>query len=293
MQIEEALGRYRLQLAADGRSDHTARQVTRHVRLFADWVAGARGGREVEELRHEDVAAFLASDRGRLRADGRPRKPNAANALRSSLRVFFGYVHAAGYARVNAAALVRRARCGSPPPRGLSETDRERLVGALDTAKTPAEWRDRALFRLLLGAGLRLGSAIALDVEDVDLAAGEVRLRIMKNADRDVAFVPAGLVEILRKHAEGRTAGPLFLGEHGGRIGARQAHRRLAWWAERAGIAPPVSPHRLRHTFATRVYGGTQDLLVTARALCHRSPASSAVYARVDPAAVRRAIGAG
>jgi integrase/recombinase XerD len=286
MQIREALASYTQQLAADGRSEHTRKQAERHVRLFATWI----GDVEVEAVRHEDVARFLASETVTRTAAGMPRKPTSANALRSSLRCFFSFVHAAGYAPVNAARMVRRARCGPSRPKALSEGDQARLLAALDKAATPAEKRDRALFQVLLRVGLRIGSAVALDVEDVDLEAGTLHLRRMKNGDVDEAFVPRETAELLREYLGGRRSGPVFATQAGTRISTRSAHRRLVALAKRAGIERTVSPHHLRHSLAMSVYSRSGDLLITARALCHRSLASTAIYARPSEAAVRAAV---
>ncbi len=286
MLIAQALDAYLVQLQADGRSPHTVAQAKRHLRLFIASV----GDGPVADVRPEDVARFLASDAVTRTADGRPRKPTSANALRSTLRCFFGYVHAAGHAPVNAGRLIRRARCPAPRPRAVPEAEVARLLAALDGATTLAERRDRVLVQLLLRAGLRIGSALALDVEDLDLDAGEVRLRRMKNGDEDQAFIPDETLGVLRGFLSERISGPVFLGASGARLGTRQAHRRLAIWSERAGIGP-VSPHRLRHSFGISVYERTGDVLLTARAMCHRSVASTAVYARPQAARVRAAIG--
>jgi site-specific recombinase XerD len=287
MQIIEALALYKQQLAADGRSEHTRKQAERHVMLFAAWTRD----RAVEAVRHEDLAQFLASEVVTKTATGAPRKASSANALRSSLRCFFSFVHAAGYTSVNAARLVRRARCGQSRPRALPERDCERLITALEQARTPAERRDRALFHLLLRCGLRVGSAVALDVEDADLDSCTLRLRHMKNSDEDVVFVPPQTAELLRGYLGTRMNGPLFTSQDGGRLGTRSVHRRLGHWTKRAGISRAVGPHALRHALAMRVYRATGDLLVTARVLCHRSLASTAVYARPSETAIRSAIG--
>jgi integrase/recombinase XerD len=286
MQINEALERYIVQLEADGRSSHTIAQVTRHVRLLANCI----GAVEIEDVRHEDIARFLASDAVTKRADGAPRKPTSSNAVRSSLRTFLGYVHAAGYTRTHAGRLIRRSRCPSPRPRALPVGDCERLLAALDTAKTPSELRDRALFVTMLGVGLRVGSAVHLEVRDVDLDAAELRLRRMKNGDEDVVFLPPKIVTLLRTHIADRRVGPLFPASHRRRMTARSVHRRLGVWAERAGIACHPSPHSLRHSFALAIYAATRDVLVVGRALCHRSVVSTACYARPTDAAVRAAI---
>jgi site-specific recombinase XerC len=282
MQLKDALDEYLLQLEADGRSRHTLDQARRHVLLFTRFV----GEREIGEIGHTDLARFLTSEMAMRTSTGRTKKPNSANALRSSLRAFFTYVHAAGLAPTNAARLVRRAICGPPMPRGLSDEDRAKLVGALETARTGAEKRDRVLVHVMLGCGLRLGSAIGLDVKDVDLVAGELRLRQMKGSREDVAYMPADVAEKLREQIGARATGPVFIVAAGGRIGARQVHRRLAEWGARAGVVG-LHPHRLRHTFGTRVYRASGDLLLTARALGHRSIASTTVYASADGSRLR------
>jgi integrase len=115
----------------------------------------------------------------------------------------------------------------------------------------------------------------------------------MKNGGEDVVFLPPATVEMLRAYVGERTTGPLFLASHGGRLTARSVHRRLCEWAERAGIAGRVHPHRLRHTFGTRLFRTTGNVLLVARAMSHRSVASTAIYVRVDSASVRAAVHGG
>ena len=290
MQIEEALERYIEQLDANGRSQHTVQQARRHVLLMANWLAAQKFDCVVELIGHEHVARFLASSVVRQRADGGPRLATSANAIRSSLRAFFAFVNAASYAPSNAARLVRRASAPPPPPRALADDDVAKLVAALARATTMGERRDRVLFTVMLRCGLRLGSAIGLNVEDVDLQRATLRLRRTKGGGEFVAFVPDDVVELLRGHIGARTSGPLFLGSQGARLGGRQARRRLALWAAAAEIQDGAHPHQLRHSFAQRVYERTGDLLVTGRALGHRSVTSTQIYARADEARVRRAI---
>ncbi len=97
MQMLDGLEKFSLQLEADGRSVHTAKQYQRHVQLLARWVGQAGHSGEVEAVGPEDVARFLASPQARTRPDGGPKKATSLNALRSSVKAFFGYLHRAGY----------------------------------------------------------------------------------------------------------------------------------------------------------------------------------------------------
>ena len=132
------------------------------------------------------------------------------NALRSRLRGFFGYLHQAGHLPEDPSRLIRPALCGEAPPRALSEASQERLLTALAAAEGETAARDHALFHLLLGTGIRLGSALALQVEDLDLVAGEMRLRIVKGGRVERVFLPPAVGEHLRGFLAGRASGPVF-----------------------------------------------------------------------------------
>jgi site-specific recombinase XerC len=282
MRIHTAASRYVRQLRADGRSPHTIAQVSRHVGVLARWLVAHRLPTDVRRVTHEHIARFLVSRDATCRPDGEPKKATATNALRSSLRTFFAYVHSAGYAPRNAAALVRRAKCATPPPRALPEADCRRLLATLAASDDEHAARDHLLFRLLVETGLRIGSALALEVRDVDLAAGELTLRQMKGDRPDRVEVPRGLRGQLRAYLRGRDEGALFVGRGGRPMTARHARRRLAVWLRRAGVERHASPHSLRHSFAVFVHGRTGDLLQVQRALLHRSMTSTAVYCRSE-----------
>lgn len=285
MHISEATSAYITHLQGDGRSVHPVKQAARFLRKLATELHDP----EIASVRHEDLAAFFASAAVTKRADGATRRANSANALRSVVRCFFSFAHSAGSAAVNAARLVRRARCAPPRPRGPSVADADRLLAALAEARTQAERRDRALFVTMLRSGIRVGSAVALDVGDLDLDAGTLGLRTMKNGDTDVVFLAPDVVALLREYVG--THGPLFSGMNGERLGTRQVARRLSDWGTRAGLRH-LNPHGLRHAFGQWPYDQTGDLLVVARAMTHRSLSSTSVYARPSEARVREAVGA-
>ena len=284
--LDQALDLYVEQLRADGRSEHTVRQYRRHVRLLAAWFGGAK---HVEDVTHEDLARFLNSDRARHRPDGKGKKATSTNALRSSLRTFFAYAHAAGLTQQNAARLVRRARCAPPPPRGLSRDEQERLLDVLGAAQGEEAERDRVLFEVMLSTGIRIGSCLALDVGDVDLNRGELYLRTTKGDRPFVIYFNQRIAALLVGLIGDRAEGALFESRHRRRLSARQVARRLDLWLERAGCRQ-ASPHALRHSFGQGLYDSTRDPFLVRAALGHRSIASTLVYARVIGADLRRAL---
>jgi integrase len=145
------------------------------------------------------------------------------------------------------------------------------------------EPRDELLVRLLLATGLRLSEALALEVEDVDLRRGEIRVRRAKGDRPRVAYVPAELGARLAAWVGGRD-GRLFA------VSARHAQRRIGAMAREAGVC--ASAHALRHSLAMRIYRKTGDIEVVRAALGHASIQTTTRYARCDEGAVRAAIGA-
>lgn len=285
MDVEEALELYVTQLRADGRAKSTVEQHRCYIRLLGEWLREEGLPVEVEEIDHGEVARFLCSARASALADGRPKKPGSMNTLRSVLKGFFKYAHEAGIRRSNPARLVRRAICGPAPPRALSEEEEGRFLEAL----TDAAELDRVLFTLLLRTGLRIGSALGLDIPDVDLDRRELQVRVTKSGHPGVVFLPQGLVDPLGALIGPRCRGPVFRTVPGRRLSSRQAQLRFASVARAAGIQR-ATPHACRHTFATRVLERTGNLVLVQRALGHRSVASTMIYAYVGDAQLRAAL---
>ena len=293
MRFDSSVSRFLTQLRADGRSQHTIRQYARHLRLFGEWWAAESCTEEADDIAridHEALASFLASDAALLRPDGRPKKAASMNALRTSVRCFFDYLARSGQLASNPARVVRMARVPEVIPKPLKPAEVTRLTEALASAEGTAAARDRTLIGFLLATGARLGSALALDVADIDLDAQEAHLAELKGGGLLTVYLPESAVALLRAVIDGRRTGPLFCAQGGGRLSARHVQRRFEHWLEVAGIPPRYSPHSLRHTFATRLYERTGDILVVKEALGHKSITSTMVYARASRDRVRTAV---
>jgi integrase/recombinase XerC len=288
MQIEEALEKFVQQMRANGRSPHTTAQVTRHVSALGAWLAAEGRSDDLRDIDHVLVAEFLCSPVVREKRGGGPRRATSANGIRSSLRCFFGWAHAAGYAQRNAAALVQRARCSPRLGRVLSDDEVKRLEHVLATAEGPGAERDRVMVGIMLGCGLRVGSLAGLCAEDV--TGGEILVRRAKNDAPMRVFVPRALRPLLDRYVAGRT-GPLFVGRRGQPLTTRHIARLLRRWCERAGIRP-CSPHALRRTFGTALYAACRDPLVVQRGLTHRSLASCLPYLSGVEERLREVVGA-
>ncbi|MDP9189137.1 MAG: tyrosine recombinase, partial [Actinomycetota bacterium] len=196
-----------------------------------------------------------------------------------------------GLTSVDVAAQVRPPTPPRRLPKAISVDDVERLLHAAGAEETPLAIRDRALLELLYGTGARISEAVGLDVDDVDLDDGVARLwgkgskqRMVPIGSYAVAAVSAYLVRGRPVLATGgsRTSTPaLFLNARGGRLSRQSAWTVLRSAASRAGLTVEVSPHTLRHSFATHLLDGGADVRVVQELLGHASVTTTQIYTLV------------
>jgi integrase/recombinase XerC len=292
MKMKTAIGRFDRQLAADGRSANTRAAYLRDLQRFAEWF----GNQSVSRVKPDDLARFLTSEEVLNRPDGLPRKPISVNRTKSALRSFFAFCTDSGWIKENPARLIRSSPASPKEPTVLDDSEIRRLRQVLAGVIGQLAERDRLIFELLLGTGIRLGSLVALNVGDVDLRTGTLNIRLKGGTEGRVFLNPGlrqAMSRFLKENATQGTCGPdtpLFRGQSGSRLGARQIQLRFARWFREAGIDRPVSLHSLRHTFATRLYEKTGDLHLVQRALGHRQITTTEIYARVGDGALRGAV---
>jgi len=294
MNVTNALDRFTRQLAANGCSVHTQGAYRRDLGALRRWIGKDQA---LSRITPDVLARFLISDAVLLTPDAQPRKAISVNRTKSSLRSFFAYCVESGWIKDNPARLIRSTPTTPKEPTTLTESNIKRIRKSI-FARTPhTALRDRLIFEILLGTGMRLRSLVALNIGDVDLDSGVLHIRT-KGGGQDKVFLHAGLQRMLGRYLdEVGTQGdcgpivPLFRSRHGTRLGARVIQLRFAQTCQIASLARHVSIHSLRHTFATRLYDKTGDLYLVQRALGHRQITTTEIYARVDDDRIRRAIG--
>ena len=293
MNIANAVDRFTRQLAANGRSVHTQAAYRRDLERLGRWLGG-KG--ELGKITPDLLARFLTSDAALLTPDGDPRSPMSVNRTKSALRSFFAFCLESGWLRENPARLIRSTPTSPKEPALLSEEDIGRLRRELSLLVGPTADRDRLVFELLLGTGMRLGSLVSLNVGDIDLKSGIAHIHTKGNR-RDKVFLNLQLQRLIARYLrkvppEANTSPnvPLFRSVHGRRLGARQIQLNFAKWCREVGVTASV--HSLRHTFATRLYHRTGDLHLVQRALGHRQITTTEIYARVSDQSLRRAVAA-
>lgn len=243
MQLQDSLQAFLRQLSADGRSPHTIGQYRRHVTALIDWVTATGTGVDVSDLAPDLLARFFADGAAKNSCHGGRKKAVSLNAVRTSVRCFCAHLHDAGLVAANPARLLRRARCAPPPPKALHADEQERLLEVLGAATGPEAERDRMLVELLLGTGIRIGSALALDIEDIDFEHGELALRSTKNDRPATGIMPVAVAEKLKAFVGDRTSGPVFMAR-GKRISTRHA-QRLGLPVDPPQRAPPRAVQRV------------------------------------------------
>ena len=181
-----------------------------------------------------------------------------------------------------------------PLPKAISEQAVDALLAAPDV-QTPAGLRDRAMLELMYASGLRVSELVGLSVDQVNLRQGVVRVRGKGDKDR---LVPVGeealawlkrYLEQARGHfLRGRARAPLFLGARGEAMARQVYWRQLVGHARRAGIAGAVSPHGLRHAFATHLLNHGADLRALQLLLGHASLSTTQIYTLVAREGLKR-----
>ncbi len=218
---------------------------------------------------------------------------SATSAARTvvAIRGFHKFAVRDGLADHDPAAAVRPPTPTKRLPKALPLADVEAILAAAGAADTPLALRDRALLEVLYGTGARISEATGLDVDDVDAVDGVVRLRGKGGKER---LVPVGRYALealdawlvrgrpaVADQAAGAARGAVFLNSRGGRLSRQSAWAALVKAAERAGVTADVSPHTLRHSFATHLLDGGADVRVVQELLGHASVTTTQIYTLV------------
>jgi site-specific recombinase XerD len=213
----------------------------------------------------------------------------------ASIRAFYRVLLEHGIVAANPADLLPAPKQPQRLPRTLKAADVAALLDRIP-AGTPLELRDRALFELAYGSGLRAEELVNLDVGSVEFDAESVRVEGKGGKTR---FVPCGehalrsLTRYLERARSTLAADPaepaLFLSKSGRRLSTSDVRRRLRTWARHAAAQGAVHPHALRHSFATHLLEGGADLRVIQELLGHSSLSTTQVYTRVESARLRAA----
>jgi integrase/recombinase XerD len=270
-----------------GLAANTLAAYTRDLRRYVEYCA-ARGITRVDQVHESDVTAFVVA----LRAgdDDHPGL-GASSAGRAlvAVRGLHRFALQERWVSVDVAHEVRPPRPDKRLPKAIPLEQVEAILAAAGAGEAPLGPRDLALLELLYGTGARISEAVGLDVDDIDLEQGAVLLRGKGGKER---LVPVGshareAVEayLVRSRpvlaARGAGGAALLLNSRGGRLSRQSAWTVLRSAAEGAGVGSAVSPHTLRHSYATHLLDGGADVRVVQELLGHASVTTTQIYTLV------------
>jgi integrase/recombinase XerD len=289
MLLDRALDAYLRHVTIErGLSSHTVGVYRRDLEGYRDWLA-ADGIDDTAHITPAVVDRFIAA---RASAEPQPAATSLAR-LQSSVRGWHRFLAREGIEADDPTGRLRPPKTPRRLPKALTIDQVERLLAA-PSAEEPLGIRDRALLELLYATGARVSEAVGLDVDD--MAHGEVlRLRGKGSKERIVpvgsyarAAVDAYLTRVRPElAAKGRASARLFLGARGAPLSRQSAWLVIRSAAERAQLTAEVSPHTLRHSFATHLLQGGADVRVVQELLGHSSVATTQIYTHVSVDALR------
>jgi integrase/recombinase XerD len=281
-------------LVERGLAANTISSYRRDLRRYAAFLDAA-GVRGLGEVADSDVAAFLTA----LRQGDDDHPPlSATSAARAvvAVRGLHRFALLDGLVSDDVAAEVKPPAPARRLPKAIPVESIEALIAAAGAVEGPRGLRDRALLELLYGTGARISEAVGLAVDDIDPASAAVRLAGKGGKERVVpvgSYAVRAVEEYLVRArpalaAQGRAGqsrpgagGALFLNARGGPLTRQSAWSILRAAAERAGLTAEVSPHILRHSFATHLLDGGADVRVVQELLGHASVTTTQVYTLV------------
>ncbi|MEQ1440697.1 site-specific tyrosine recombinase XerD [Fontimonas sp. SYSU GA230001] len=251
--------------------------------LFARWLAPR--GIALASAGEAEIRDYLVA---------RALSPRSQARLLSAMRQFYRYLHADRQRRDDPTARLDSPKLGLRLPKTLSEQEVERLLAAPD-ASTALGLRDRAMLELMYASGLRVSELVSLPATGVDLRVGVVQVMGKGGKER---LVPMGeeAMEWLRRYVaearpqleQGRGADGLFLTARGQTMTRHNFWRLIKAYALRAGIRSTLSPHSLRHAFATHLLDHGADLRAVQSLLGHADLSTTQIYTHVAQARLRQ-----
>ena len=264
----------------DGLSSNTLAAYRRDLTLLQAWLQAERGGVALEAARESDLLGYIAARHAGSRA-------TSANRRLTVFKRFYRWALRERLADADPTLRLRNAKQPLRVPKTLSEAQVEALLAAPDIDK-PLGLRDRAMLELLYACGLRVSELVTLKTVQLGLAEGCLRVTGKGSKERLVPFGEEALAWLQRYLADargaildGQASDALFVTARGGAMTRQMFWKLIKSHALRAGIDAPLSPHTLRHAFATHLLNHGADLRAVQMLLGHADISTTTIYTHV------------
>ncbi|HQR51781.1 MAG TPA: site-specific tyrosine recombinase XerD [Burkholderiales bacterium] len=264
----------------DGLSRGTLQSYRADLTQFADWLS-RQSGRALPEAQRADLLDYLAYK------FARKAKPRTTSRLLSSLKRFYAYLLRQGRIEVDPTLRIEAPKLPRSLPKILTEDDVERLLQA-PNLDTPRGLRDRAMLETLYASGLRVSELVGLSLRQVSHDSGVVRVmgkgakeRLVPLGEEALAWLERYLREARGVLLAGRASEALFITGRGGGMTRQMFWQLVKRYAVVAGIVTEISPHSLRHAFATHLLNHGADLRVVQLLLGHADVSTTQIYTHV------------
>lgn len=275
-----------------GSSPHTLSNYRRDVAKYAAFLRG-RGIRDLGKVTHNDIEDFLMD----LRSGDRPAAPSSVARYASALRSLHRFATREGMTASDVSTNLTVPKLGQRLPKALSIDEISALLGAAHSSDDAISLRDAALLEVLYATGARVSEAVNLALDDLDLDAELPVLRLFGKGRKE-RLVPVGsyACEALDAYlvrsrpilaARGHGVPHVFLNKRGNPLSRQSAWEIINDYAQATGIADHVSPHTLRHSFATHLLEGGASVRDVQELLGHASVHTTQIYTQMTAATLR------
>ncbi len=277
-----------------GLSTHTVEAYSRDLRRYESWCA-VRGLDRVEAIKANDVADFAASLR---HADEHGPALSASSAARGviAVRGLHKFAVREGWTPSDPCLEIQPTAIPKRLPKALTYPEISLILDSAGDLETGSGLRNRGLLELLYGTGVRISEAVGLDIDDLDLEQRTIVVTGKGDKQRRLPlgeYAASALSDYLVRGrpdfaAKGKGTPRVFLNTRGGPLSRQSAWQILSTAAQKAGISAPVSPHTMRHSFATHLLEGGADVRVVQELLGHSSVTTTQIYTHVTADTLRQ-----
>ncbi len=291
MNLKNATSEFRRHMLAENRSGNSIDSYQRELKKLMRYLSLDT---DVKEISSDILNCFINSDQSQCKSDGEKRRSSSIANTKAILNSFFKWLQNAGHIDVNPSISIHISKHNKIPVY-LSDEETKSLLKVIHETRGWQAERDFVATNIILHTGIRLSELTGIDVADVDLEGNRIHLKRTKGGQSAVKHINAKLKKTLHDFINQRFAfesecPALFLSQWDRRLSDRQYALRLEMWAQKAGINKRITPHVLRHTFATNLYAKTKNLLAVQKALGHEYITTTQIYTHIQDEELQEAL---